>query len=89
MAKQIQKVFTPPKYKNESRIYYYPRAFLSLGLIEYGIKNDTILLYKVKQQFDKYYVDENGARFEFNKVDQTPIGLAGLKLYKYYNNNNC
>ncbi|MCG6188644.1 glycoside hydrolase family 88 protein [Maribellus maritimus] len=73
------------KVDRKTKIYYYPRAFLALGLVEYSIsKNDSVLIEKVKEQFDKYYINDKGLSFDFQFVDQAPIGLAALRLYEYF-----
>lgn len=68
----------------KDNIYGFPRGFLGLGLIDYSIKKDTLLLGKVKKQFDEYYINEKGFNFNINIVDQVPIGLSALKLFRHY-----
>lgn len=80
MVRKVNALFIDRK----TRIYYYPRAYLALGLTTYGLAKDTVLLGKVADQFDKYYIGDNkGPKFNFELVDQTPIGLAALKLYHF------
>ena len=67
----------------ETRIFNFPRAYLALGLITYSANNDTILLKKVIDQFDAYYVSEDGPKFDFTIVDQAPLGYAALELFKF------
>lgn len=73
------------KTKMNSKIHSYPRAYLSLGLIEYAFsKNDSLLLNKVKSQFDEFYVNKNGVKFKIDVIDKTPIALSALILYKHF-----
>ena len=72
------------KQDETSNIFYFPRAFLALGLIEYAIKSDdTALFYDTKMIFDDFYFNPNDKMsFELEYVDQVPLGLCALKIYK-------
>ncbi len=66
----------------ETRIFNFPRAYLALGLVSYSANNDTVLLKKVIDQFDSYYISKDGSSFDFTIVDQAPLGYAALELFK-------
>lgn len=69
-----------------TRIYNFPRAYLALGLIKYGNKFDSSLVNKVIPIFDEYYLIGDELSFEFEYVDQVPLGFAALELYKITGN---
>ncbi|AZQ58487.1 hypothetical protein EJ994_06575 [Maribacter sp. MJ134] len=64
------------------RISYFPRAYLALGLIKYSSKFDKKLFDKVVTLYDRYYVRDDTLGFDFEYVDQVPLGHAALELYK-------
>ncbi|MCE2612433.1 glycoside hydrolase family 88 protein [Flavobacteriaceae bacterium D16] len=72
------------KQDDKTSIFYYPRAYLALGLIEYAIESDdTGLFYDTKMIFDDFYFNpKDKMSFELEFVDQVPIGLCALKIYK-------
>jgi rhamnogalacturonyl hydrolase YesR len=69
---------------DKTSIFYFPRAFLALGLIEYAIESDdTALFYETKIIFDDFYFNpKDKMSFELEYVDQAPLGLCALKMYK-------
>lgn len=72
------------KQDDTSSIFYFPRAFLALGLIEYAIKSDDTALFRdTKMIFDDFYFNpKDKISFELEYVDQVPLGLCALKIYK-------
>lgn len=73
--------------KHKSALYNYPKAYLFAGLTDFGIaQNDSSVMNKVAIYFEKY-INQNGTpSFIFNKVDQTPFGIAAINLFNYFNN---
>lgn len=67
---------------DEYQLNNYPRAFLYLGLINYSLKtNNTTLLNDIKGLFDSE-LEENVI---IKRIDQVPLGLVSLNLYKITN----
>lgn len=79
--------FLRKKSNIDFRNYNYPRGYLLTGLSEYLIStddNDKLLI--LKDIFDKFYVTDKGSpRFNLDKVDQSPFGIASINLYKVFN----
>lgn len=65
-----------------NRINYFPRAYLALGLVRYASKYDQKLLKKVISRFDNYYFNNTKLNFNYEYVDQVPLGLTALELFK-------
>lgn len=72
------------KQDDKTNIFYFPRAFLALGLIEYAIASDDATLFcDIKKIFDDFYFNpKDKMSFELEYVDQVPLGLCALKMYK-------
>lgn len=67
---------------NEYQLNNYPRAFLYLGLISFSLKtNNTTLFNDIKDLFDSE-LEENTM---IKRIDQVPLGLVSLNLYKTTN----
>lgn len=62
--------------------FNFPKAFLSLGLINLITeKKDKLLINNFEEIFSSIIDDKGNPKFQLNKVDQVPFGLAALKLY--------
>lgn len=71
---------------NEFRKYNYPRAYLYYGLSNFLLRDKKNQKREsFKHLFDESLIDERGnPRFDINRVDQVPFGMAALNLYKMY-----
>lgn len=76
------------KQDDTNSIFYYPRAYLALGLIDYAIESDdTALFYDTKMIFDDFYFNsKDKMSFELEYVDQVPLGLCVKNLQKNQGN---
>jgi len=79
LAKKIKKIKN--KESHEYILNNYPKAFLYYGLTEYAIKKkERVILDEVKIKFDSFI----SLQKTIKRVDQVPLGLAALNLYKAY-----
>lgn len=87
LFKDLKAFFKPTRNIAIKNNYY--TSYGLAGASYYAIyKNDSIQMLKLKEKADNY-VDSSNHRLNYNieKIDQTPIGILFLNLYKYYHNN--
>lgn len=68
--------------------YNYPRAYLLSGLTEYAkSRKDTLLMLQTAEILDEYIDSQGLPKFNFDKVDQVPFGIAAINIFDYTKNN--
>lgn len=73
------------KHNKQNNLYFFPKAYLIAGLTDYGIiRGDKNLMTRISKIYEFYFLDNGSAKFNFDKVDQIPFGIAAINLYKFF-----
>lgn len=80
-------MFRPKRHSEIINNFY--TAYNLVGLSQYGIKfNNKIVMDYIQNEADRWMSTDFSLNYELQRVDQTPIGIVYLNLYRYTNNIN-
>ena len=83
LFKDLKSFYGPSRHQSINNYY---TSYALVGASYYAMYiNDSTTMKCIKKKMDNYIDIENSAlNYSINTVDQTPIGIVFLNLYKYY-----
>lgn len=81
---ELSKILSSEKKRVENQ-FYYPKAFLLVGITDYlKSSGDSLINKKILGIMDKYISKNGELNFNLEYVDQVPFGIAFINLYQVY-----
>ncbi len=85
LLSRIKSILLRDKSRFQYTFFNFPRAWLLLGVFEYGkVKKNSAAIELVKEKCEDYLDKSGELRFSFDKLDQVLFGLVFIKMHQEF-----